>query len=131
MNQSDKYRSKSTYVAITGGEIYHIVPLKIFNEMCEKLDAVEVLKPIIEHERQTITINPVNPYLMDKQVAERFSVSRTTIWRWIRTSNFPKPVKLGGSTRWRLADLEAWEKTLDQLPGELVDDQHKCMGDGK
>ena len=48
-------------------------------------------------------------YLSDKNLAKRFSVCRTTIWRWCREGEFPKPVKLGGSTRWRLGDLEAWE----------------------
>jgi len=30
-------------------------------------------------------------------------------------SNFPKPVKLSpGTTRWKLADIEAWETTRGQ-----------------
>jgi prophage regulatory protein len=50
-------------------------------------------------------------YLSDKQLAERFSVARTTVWRWMRTDvTFPRPVSLSpGCTRWRLADVEAWE----------------------
>ena len=48
-------------------------------------------------------------YLSDKSLAKRFSVCRTTIWRWRREGEFPKPVKLGGATRWRLAEIEAWE----------------------
>ncbi|MBN8978921.1 MAG: AlpA family phage regulatory protein [Rhizobiales bacterium] len=50
-------------------------------------------------------------YLQDKQVAERYGVSRGCIWRWVKTDpNFPKPVSLSpGSTRWRVKDLEAWE----------------------
>jgi len=49
--------------------------------------------------------------LSDKQLAERFSVARTTVWRWMRTDPaFPRPVSLSpGCTRWRLADVEAWE----------------------
>lgn len=49
-------------------------------------------------------------FLTARQVAERESVSVPTVWRWAREGNFPQPVKLGpGCTRWRLADLEAWE----------------------
>lgn len=48
-------------------------------------------------------------YLSDKSLAKRFSVCRTTIWRWSRESKFPNPVRLGGATRWRLSEIEAWE----------------------
>ena len=50
-------------------------------------------------------------YLSDKQLAERFGISRTTVWRWAKSySRFPKPVSLGpGVTRWRLEDIETWE----------------------
>lgn len=48
-------------------------------------------------------------YLSDKSLAKRFSVCRTTIWRWSREAGFPKPVKFGGATRWRLTEIEAWE----------------------
>ena len=51
-------------------------------------------------------------FLSDKQVAARYKIDRTTIWRWVRNrTSFPKPIKLSeGCTRWRLADIEAWEK---------------------
>lgn len=50
-------------------------------------------------------------YLSDKQLGERFSVARGTIWRWHRTDpQFPRAVTLSsGCTRWRLEDIEAWE----------------------
>ncbi len=49
-------------------------------------------------------------YLSDKLAAERYSVSRATWWRWVREARAPSPIKLSpGCTRWRLADLEAWE----------------------
>ena len=49
--------------------------------------------------------------LSDKQVATRFGVHRMTPWRWVKTDpTFPQPVKLSpGCTRWKLADIEAWE----------------------
>ena len=53
----------------------------------------------------------VDTYLSDVKVAERYSVSRNTVWRWHREQvDFPKAVCLTpGSTRWRLSDLEIWE----------------------
>ena len=49
-------------------------------------------------------------YLSDKQLGARFGVHRTAIWRWVREGDFPAPVQLSkGCTRWRLANVEAWE----------------------
>ena len=50
-------------------------------------------------------------FLSDRQVAQRYSVSRQTPWGWLKKdASFPKPVSLSpGCTRWSLSDLEAWE----------------------
>ena len=53
-------------------------------------------------------------YLTVEEVAARLNTSVSSIWRWKRVGAFPKAVKLGpGVTRWRLADLEAWEATRE------------------
>jgi predicted DNA-binding transcriptional regulator AlpA len=58
-------------------------------------------------------------YLKDTQLAERFGVDRVTIWKWVKRGGFPKPVKLSpGCTRWRMADIEAWEAKISE--GERV-----------
>jgi prophage regulatory protein len=50
-------------------------------------------------------------YLSDKQVADRYSIARQTVWSWLRNDpDFPKPIMLSaGCTRWKLAEIEAWE----------------------
>ncbi|WP_082351639.1 helix-turn-helix transcriptional regulator [Cypionkella psychrotolerans] len=50
-------------------------------------------------------------YCSDIQLAARFSVHRTTPWRWAKSDpTFPKPVVLTpGCTRWKLSDIETWE----------------------
>jgi|TARA_B100000959_G_scaffold52017_2_gene54087 prophage regulatory protein len=49
-------------------------------------------------------------YHSDKQIAQRFKVSRATIWRWAKEGHFPKPIRLSpGCTRWKLSDIEEWE----------------------
>lgn len=49
-------------------------------------------------------------YLSDRDMAARFGTTRSTIWRWVGTNSLPKPIKLStGCTRWKLADVEAWE----------------------
>lgn len=51
-------------------------------------------------------------FLSDKELAERFGITRQSIWRWVSTTDFPAPVKLSpGCSRWRLADVENWEKS--------------------
>lgn len=55
-------------------------------------------------------LDNANVFLNVNQVAERLGVSTDSIWRWKRQGEFPMAVKLGGrTTRWRLADVEAWE----------------------
>lgn len=55
-------------------------------------------------------------YVSDKQLSERFGVTRPTVWRWHRTDpTFPRAVSLSpGCTRWKLAEIEAWEKAQER-----------------
>jgi len=49
-------------------------------------------------------------YLSDKQLAKKFGVHRTTIWRWVKNGTFPKPLKLSeGCTRWPEKPVQEWE----------------------
>jgi prophage regulatory protein len=50
-------------------------------------------------------------YYSDKQLAQKFGVHRTAIWRWVKRGNFPKPVKLSpGCTRWLGDAVRDWEE---------------------
>lgn len=49
-------------------------------------------------------------FYSDKSLAERYQVSRQTIWRWVREGHLPKPVKIAtGSTRWPEAEIIKFE----------------------
>jgi len=48
-------------------------------------------------------------FLSVKTIAARYELSEPSIWRMSREGTIPKPIKIGGSTRWSLADIEAWE----------------------
>jgi prophage regulatory protein len=50
-------------------------------------------------------------YITDRDFAARYGNHRTWPWRLLKADpTFPKPVRLSpGCTRWRLADIEAWE----------------------
>lgn len=44
--------------------------------------------------------------LRDKEVLKHIPVSRATWWQGVREGRFPKPVRLGGITAWRMSDIE-------------------------
>lgn len=46
--------------------------------------------------------------LKAQEVAEFAKVDVRTVWRWNSSGKLPKPVKLGGSVRWLLHELEKW-----------------------
>ncbi len=52
-------------------------------------------------------------FLRDTDLAERYSVGRTTIWRWASRGLLPAPVQLSEScTRWCLDEIEAFDKEV-------------------
>jgi prophage regulatory protein len=55
-------------------------------------------------------------YVSDRQVALRYGMHRSAVWRWVKTiPDFPKPVVLSpGCTRWKLADIVAWEQSKEK-----------------
>lgn len=40
-------------------------------------------------------------------VAAMLDLGVSTIWRQVRKGQLPMPIQIGGSTRWRRADIEA------------------------
>lgn len=61
-------------------------------------------------------------YVTDKQLAQRYGVHRTTIWRWVKESGFPTPIKLShGCTRWSGEKVEEWDRRkMDQKVESLT-----------
>jgi prophage regulatory protein len=51
-------------------------------------------------------------YLTDRAIAARFSISRSTVWRWFYRGVLPPPVRIGACTRWRLSDILAAEEAM-------------------
>ena len=56
------------------------------------------------------------------QLKKQLSVSRSSIWAWVKEGTFPKPIKLGKNcTAWNSADIEKWieeRKSLSEKGGE-------------
>lgn len=78
------------------------------------------------HPRPTVAIPPPPLYLRVGEVARRYGLSVATIWAYASRGLMPKPVYLTArTTRWRAADLDAWDKKM--VPGKrapLPDDIH-------
>lgn len=51
-------------------------------------------------------------FLSIEQVAERYGVGKSTVWRWVANDrNFPEPIKLSkGTSRWLEHQLRDFEK---------------------
>lgn len=47
--------------------------------------------------------------LTARQVAERLSVARSTLYVLMAKHGFPRPVKIGGKREWIEAEVSAWE----------------------
>lgn len=46
--------------------------------------------------------------MRDKEAAKLLGIGKTTLWNNVKKGEVPAPIKIGGSTRWRVADLLAF-----------------------
>ncbi len=46
-----------------------------------------------------------DPLLSDRETSRFLGCGRSTVWRWAAEGVIPKPLKLGGMSRWRLSEL--------------------------
>ena len=52
-------------------------------------------------------ITDITPSLVDVRGAARIlSISERAVWRLLKNGQFPQPVHIGRTTRWRTTDLE-------------------------
>ena len=45
--------------------------------------------------------------IRDEEVAKRLSCGKSTVWRWASEGIIPKPIKIGGASRWRRSEIDA------------------------
>ena len=49
-------------------------------------------------------------YLKRQELEARYQVTKTTIYSWIKTRGYPKPIHFGANlVRWNSAQIDAWE----------------------
>ena len=54
------------------------------------------------------TAIPIEPLLRVEDVTRILSISKSQLYDLIRIGDFPRPIKLGRCSRWRLADVMAY-----------------------
>ncbi|WP_422462576.1 MULTISPECIES: helix-turn-helix transcriptional regulator [unclassified Endozoicomonas] len=55
-------------------------------------------------------------YLTRKEVLQRFLIGNTTLYRWLKSDQFPQPVRLGPRCiRWSEASIIRWEQQRQNL----------------
>jgi excisionase family DNA binding protein len=57
-----------------------------------------------------MTSEPAEPPLLitAAETARLLSISTRTLWRLLSAGRVPRPVRLGGAVRWRLAEVQTW-----------------------
>lgn len=59
-------------------------------------------------------------FLSVKEVCQRLSIGKSTVWAWSMENKFPKPVRLSSRcTRWRLSDIVSWEQDMASANDEF------------
>lgn len=49
-------------------------------------------------------------FLTTQDVMNRYKISRSTLYRWECSEDFPQPKRFGALKRWALPELEKFEK---------------------
>jgi len=50
------------------------------------------------------THNIPDKLITDAEMAETIGCGRSTIWKWVSDGIIPKPLKIGGMSRWKLSE---------------------------
>ena len=54
------------------------------------------------------------------EVEARCGIARTTVYRLMRSGQFPEPIKVGArAVRWPASEIEAWVSERPRATGEL------------
>lgn len=57
-----------------------------------------------------VRAHSVRLLLSASELGSMLGVARCTVWTWHAGGKIPRPVKIGGTTRWRRDEVEAWLK---------------------
>lgn len=54
------------------------------------------------------------------QILELVPVSRTTLWRWVESGEFPRPLKVGGTNLWQNVEVRSWLRKLTRNKDDII-----------
>lgn len=60
----------------------------------------------------SIHLQQNEPLLTVKDVIARFKITRQTLYKWVKSGYFPKPIKFGTFIRWKPETVRAFEDGL-------------------
>lgn len=63
---------------------------------------------------------PMTKHLTIKDFAEREGVPVATVYRWNTRGEGPRYLRIGRHVRYRLADVEEWERTKENSGGQAA-----------
>jgi len=73
---------------------------------------------------------PLVSFMTVDEVAQRYSVSNATVWRWVKNDpSFPEPIKLSaGTSRWAEEQLRAFERHAFERSASKADSRADASG---
>ena len=67
------------------------------------------VRQAVHPETEQHGVQNMEPIYRKRELSEALQVSEVTLWRWVRSGQFPKPIKLGPNTiGWRQGDVTTW-----------------------
>ena len=74
------------------------------------------------------TLGSMSNLLTRREVESRFGISKTTIYRLMRSGEFPEPVRVGvRAVRWPEAEIAEWLKGRPRSQGDRADRAGKAV----
>ena len=103
--------SKNSVQDVLSNGVATLVVLKVEDL---KQTIIETVMEAKRNMEKDIALNNSDVLLTTNQVLERLSISRTTLWHWVK-KRYIIPVEIGGKQRYKLSDVNAILKGEDEV----------------
>ena len=95
--------SKLSFQDVLANNMVTLVVMRAEDLKQTIIDTINEAKRNMEKE---IALNNSDVLLTSNQVLERLSISRTTLWHWVK-KRYIIPIEIGGKQRYKLSDVNA------------------------
>jgi predicted DNA-binding transcriptional regulator AlpA len=76
--------------------------------------------------RHVVNLKKAEIYISAKEVMARYSISETTLWRWIKTQGFPAARMIVGKRHFAISEVEQWD--FEQSGHKVELEAEKALG---